>query len=707
MSGRLCGLATCLFLTALAGAGPAERPDLLIEDFEGPDYGKWKVEGTAFGPGPARGTLPGQMPVSGYLGKGLVNSFYKGDDSTGRLSSPPFKVQRRHINFLIGGGGWPGQTCMNLLVGGKVVRTATGTNTAPGGSEALDWASWDVREFASKDATLEIVDSRKGGWGHINVDHIVQSDRPRGSSQARRTLRVEKRYLHLPVTTGAPKRRMTFTVGGRVVRDFEIELAAGKPGFYAFADVSAFRGQDLTVTARLPADGPGLKAIVESDELPGAGTLYREKHRPQFHFTSRRGWLNDPNGLVYHDGTWHLFYQHNPYGWAWGNMHWGHATSRDLVHWHERPVALYPRAFGDWAFSGSAVVDEANTSGWGKGALVAAFTSTGRGECIVYSTDGGKSWREHEGNPVVRHLGRDPRLLWHAPSKRWVMAVYDEGKGPARDVAFYTSPDLKKWSYQSRIGGYYECPDLFELPVLGGKGSKWVLHAADGHYALGEFDGKALKPDGPKKQVWYGRFYAAQTFSNAPGGRRVQIGWASGIAFPGQPFNQQMTVPVELSLRPTADGVRLFAEPVRELAALRAATRRWKDLPLRPGENALAGASGDLLEVIAEIEPGKAAAVGLRLRGREVVWDASKQVLRCGDVSAPLEPEKGRLRLHVFIDRGSVEVFGNGGRVALSVGGLLEERDRGVAAFAVKGEARLVRVEVHTLRSAWSKAAGR
>ncbi|MFO0929745.1 MAG: GH32 C-terminal domain-containing protein [Gemmataceae bacterium] len=566
-----------------------------------------------------------------------------------------------------------------------------------------------MSEFLGKEATIQIVDRRKGGWGHINVDHIIQGDRPRSSQEVTRQIRIDKRYLHLPVTTGAPKRRMSFVVDGQVVRDFEIEYAITRPQFHVFADVSAFKGKTLTVKTRLPKGG--LDAITASDALPEADTLYREKDRPQFHFTSRRGWLNDPNGLVYHDGVWHLFYQHNPYGWAWGNMHWGHATSRDLVHWREGPIALYPPKWGDWAFSGSAVVDSGNTSGWGtadKPPLVAAFTSTGRGECIVSSTDGGTTWQEYEGNPVVRHNGRDPRLLWHAASKQWVMAVYDEdGKPPTgsnRDIAFYTSPDLKKWTFQSRIVGYFECPDLFELPIDGdAKDTRWVLYAADGRYQLGRFDGKTFTPEGDKGQVWHGRFYAAQTFSNAPAGRRVQIGWGSGVEFPGMPFNQQMALPVELTLHRDGKTVRMHARPVRELETLRTNVKRWKDVTVRPAENPLGAVSGELFELVAEIDPGKAATVGFRLGDVPLTWHADRGRLECGGVSAPLPLEKGRLRLHVFVDRGSIEVFGNGGRVALSVPSRAGDRPRPVTAFATGADATIVGLEMHRLRSIWTK----
>ena len=216
-------------------------------------------------------------------------------------------------------------------------------------------------------------------------------------------------------------------------------------------------------------------------------------------------------------------------------MHWGHAVSRDLVHWTELPIALYPSEYGDWCFSGSGVVDRRNTSGFGSATrrpLVAAFTSTARGECIVFSNDRGRTWTEYEGNPVVRHAGRDPRLLWHEPTKRWVMAVYDETAG-ARSIAFHSSPDLKKWSFESRIDGFFECPELFELAVGGDACSRlWVLYGADGEYRLGNFDGHRFTPETGKLRLWHGNFYASQTFSDTPDGRRIQIGWGKASRFP-------------------------------------------------------------------------------------------------------------------------------------------------------------------------------
>ncbi len=360
----------------------AQTSDIVIADFEGADYGAWEVEGTAFGRGPARGTLPNQMAVEGFQGRGLVNSFIGGDGSTGTLTSPAFPINRKSIHFLIGGGGWAERTCMNLVVDGQVARTAHGPNTEPGGTERLEPAGWDVSDLTGKTATLQIVDRATGGWGHINVDHIILSDRkPLGILRDRScALTLEHRYLHFPVKTGARKCRMALLIDGATVREFEIELA-DDPGWWTHLDVCAWRGRNAVLRVdRLAEDSNALERVTQADEIWAASEVYRETLRGRIHFSPRRGWNNDPNGLVYAQGEYHLYFQHNPYGWNWGNMHWGHAVSPDLVHWQELPIAIYPKRFDDWAFSGSAVVDRMNTSGWKQGEndlLVAAFTEHG------------------------------------------------------------------------------------------------------------------------------------------------------------------------------------------------------------------------------------------------------------------------------------------------------------------------------------------
>lgn len=726
----MIGVASLLHSLPVAGqdakpqAAEADaRQPILLADFEAEDYGKWRVEGDAFGPGPAKGTLPGQMHVDGYLGERLVNTFFKGDGTTGALTSPPFTIERKHLNFLIGGGGYAGETCINLIIDGKTVRTATGPNTLPGGSERLSWHSWDVGEFNGRQAVIRIVDARKGGWGHINIDHIELSDKRRGLDPAEltRSIKVEKRYLHLPVKTGSPKSVITMSIDGEQARRFEIEYNADEPDFWVFTDVSEFAGKTLTLRANSIVGETGLSAVKHADQLlprAAADELYREKDRPQFHFTSRRGWLNDPNGLVYHGGQWHLYYQHNPFGWNWGNMHWGHAVSKDLLHWRELGDVLYPwSAHAKGAcFSGCGLVDKHNTAGFKKGGLgdtggdviVVAFTDTDAGEAIAYSNDGGRSFEVYEGNPVVKHRGRDPKIIWHEPTKRWVMAVYNEDDGK-RWIAFHSSPNLKEWRFESRIEGFFECPDIFELPVDGEGDSKmWVVYAADGRYVLGGFDGRTFSPrhEG-KHQVWWGDFYAAQTYSDAPDNRRVQIGWARGVTFKDMPFNQQMTIPVELSLRKTADGVRMFAEPVRELANIRGESHEWKNVKFRDGDdNPLAAIDAELLEVEATIRVSEPGVYGLDVRGARIAFDTKKNELFCHGVKAPLRPVGGKVRLHVLIDRGSVECFANGGRVAVSKHYPDSEGKRTVRPIAEGAPGAAVTFEsirVHVLESVWKR----
>ncbi|MEF8788310.1 MAG: glycoside hydrolase family 32 protein, partial [Planctomycetota bacterium] len=450
----------------------------------------------------------------------------------------------------------------------------------------------------------------------------------------------------------------------------------------------------------LRSDTPGLEALTNADSIKGAEDLYREKWRPQFHFSSRRGWNNDPNGMVYHDGEWHLFYQHNPYGVDWGNMHWGHAVSPDLLHWRELGDELFPWTMAEGAcFSGSAVVDGQNSVGFGTGeedVLVAAFTDTGCGEAIACSQERGRNFTYYEGNPVVEHRGRDPKVFWYEPDERWAMAVYDE-RDDSQGIAFYTSPNLKDWTYQSRIDGFYECPELFKLPVDGNEDrQKWVLYAADAQYVVGQFDGETFtRGHEGKHRVHYGKYYASQTFNNAPRGRRIQIGWGQ-IEMPGMPFNQMMTFPCRLTLRSTDEGVRMFAEPVREIQNLYDETDRVADRTLRPGEPVEVSTSGRLFDIRATISPGDADEVGLALGDREVTYDVDAGML----ADMPLKPRDGRVTVRLLVDRPSIEICGNDGRV-YRTDRFLHGDIEAIKVFSRGGRATLEKLQVHQLDSVW------
>jgi len=701
-----CWLAVAVLTLSQAGE---PRSDIVLADFEGDSYGDWKTTGTAFGDRPARGTLPRQMPVTGYRGEGLVNSFNGGDAATGTLTSPEFTLNRKFVAFLIGGGGHVGKTCLNLVVGGKVVRSTTGPNVNPGGSEELAPAFWEVGEWEGQKAQIVVVDEATGGWGHINVDHIVLTDtKPviKQMTTLTRELILTQRYLHLPVSGKGPKQprrpRVSLEVGGVKVREFEIELGE-QPEWFAHLDVSAWKGQKARLSVeKFPEDSPVLDLVKQADTIADAATCYHEPLRSQQHFSPRRGWTNDPNGMVYSQGEYHLYFQHNPFGWNWGNMHWGHAVSRDLVHWEELPIAIYPAKFGDWVFSGSAVVDRENSSGWKTGEnelLVAAFTSTGRSECIVYSNDRGRTWTEYEHNPVVKHAGRDPRLLWHAGSNQWVMAVYDEFE-KQRWIAFYTSPDLKKWTFQSRSEGYFECPDLFELPLDGESGKrKWILTAADSNYRVGTFDGQKFQPETAKLKGSQGvGFYAAQTFSNEPSGRVVQIGWLKAPS-PKMPFNQCMSLPLQLKLRPTADGPRLTWWPVAELTKLRQQTHELPVGDVPPDRDPLEKIAARIGELEVEFAPGKATQVEFQLRGITLMYDAAKQELVFGKQQVPVTLVDGKLRLRVFVDRTCVEVFVNDGQIYLPHPAIAEQGKIGIQVHG--GAAQFTRLNAYELGSIW------
>lgn len=691
-----------LGLSAVAAASQ----DIVLADFEGEDYGDWVATGTALGQGPAKGTLPNQMPVSGYIGERLANSFHDGDRSVGTLTSPEFRIERKFITFYVGGGKFPGRTCVNLIVDGRIARTVAGENDRPGGSERLLWRVWDVSSMLGKAARIQAVDQVRQGWGHITLDHIVMTDDRTGGT-LQKEFAVAKRYLNLPVKNGASKRRTRMFVDGQVVREFEIELAERTPDFWVFLDLTPFAGKKAVVEVEGLARGSHvLDQIGQADEIRGAENLYREKLRPQFHFTSRRGWNNDSNGLVFHKGLWHLYYQHNPYGVQWGNMHWGHAVSEDLVHWKELPIAIYPQRFDDWVFSGSAVVDVNDTSGFGRGGepvIVAAYTSTGRGECIVYSNDDGRTFTEFEGNPVVRHAGRDPKVIWYGSGQHWVMALYDEADNK-RAIVFYTSQDLKKWEFASRIDGFFECPEIFELPVEGEEGRRrWVLYAADGDYLIGSFDGRTFMPESGKHRFSHGNcFYASQTYSNVPpeDGRRVQIAWGR-VEIPGMPFNQMMLFPVELTLRPTGEGIRMFARPVREIERLREKTCNWKDVEISSGSDPIGPVEGELMHIQATLRPAGAAKCGFTVRGMPVTFDVAAGRLSCLDKTASLSLIDGVIRLELLVDRTSIEIFANDGQVYMPMGVILPEDNKSVRVLAEGGPIKVESLDIHLLKSAW------
>jgi sucrose-6-phosphate hydrolase SacC (GH32 family) len=600
--------------------------DVSIANFESADFGKWTAVGEAFGTGPVEGTLPQQMEVSGFNGR-YASSYHGTDRSTGTLTSPSFTIERDAISFLIGGGNHEGKTCIDLVVDGKAVRTATGYD-----NERLIPFTWDTRSLRGKQAKLQIIDRESGRWGHITVDDIVQTNRP------------------------------------------------------------------------------SVPPIVTSP-------LYRETYRPQFHFTSAKNWINDPNGCVYYEGEYHLFFQHNPSGNQWGNMTWGHAVSPDLLHWTQLPDALKPDALGTM-FSGSAVVDHENTSGFGKGAkppLVAMYTAAGgtnpesKGkpftQCIAYSNDNGRTWTKYAQNPVIKHVAgenRDPKVVWHAPTKQWICALYLDGDR----FALFSSPDLKDWTKMQELSipGTSECPDFFPIALDGDASkTKWILTAADNGYLVGDFDGHTFTSDGQTKRLDINnKYYAVQTFSDVPDGRRIQIGWLRDGVFPHMPFNGQMSFPTALELRSTEEGPRLYRAPIREIEALHDQHHEWKSLDLKAGENPLSDVKGELFHIRAVIHPQDAKSVGFTIAGQRIAYDVGAQKLDAlGEAHVGLKD--GRLTLELLVDRATIEAFVNGGERAMSSSFLPTLGDAPLSIFSEGGTAKIDSLDVWALKSTWPK----
>ena len=450
---------------------------------------------------------------------------------------------------------------------------------------------------------------------------------------------------------------------------------------------------------------------------------YEEKFRPQYHFTPEKNWMNDPNGLVYYDGEYHLFYQYNPFGKEWGYMHWGHAVSKDLVRWEHLPIALTPDEDSKdksrcTAFSGSAIVDLENVTGLKEGnekTLLIFYTSNECGQRLAYSNDKGRTWKKYARNPLIpaEADARDPKVFYHKQSGNWVMVLYrkPDGNEKKQGISVYTSKNLLNWEFQSHIAGFFECPDLFELPLDGNKdNSKWVLLGGDGAYMVGTFDGQNFKTETAKKGLDYGKnFYATQTWSNQPDGKIIQIAWMKGGEYKEMPFNGQMTFPCELSLRTTKTGPTLCRKPIDAITSLHSKALIKKDKNIFPGikGNLTSGISGKTLHIIGKFNPKTSDGFGFLIRnnsensGTEIRYDMKKKMLDCMGGEVNVEPKDGIIKLEILVDRSSIEIFVNDGEQVLSSCFAPEDKDDSCTLWTQGGELFVNEIAVYELKSAW------
>lgn len=469
-----------------------------------------------------------------------------------------------------------------------------------------------------------------------------------------------------------------------------------------------------------------LSAIANKPAKVKPAKVFEESLRPQFHFTTEKNWLNDPNGLVYYKGEYHLFYQHNPFGNEWGYMHWGHAISTDLVHWEHLPIALFPDNDSKdkelcTAFSGCGLVDQNNLTGLQKGdekTLLLFYTSQKCGQRLAYSNDKGRTWVKYEKNPIIAFDetddARDPKVFWHEQSKQYVMVLYrrPNNNDKLKGVSFYTSKNLINWEFKSHIAGFFECPDLVELSVnRRPDDKKWVLFDGDGSYMIGMFDGEKFIPETPKMQSDYGsNYYATQTWSNIPetDGRTIQIAWMKGAEFPNMPFNGQMTFPCELSLKKYNEGIKLIRKPVKEIESLHLKGEIYENKNLIPGieKNLTKGVKGECLHIIGSFKLKTADSFGFVVRldkknnGTEIMYDVKKNTLSCLGKSAVVEPVDGIIKLEILLDRASIEIFANDGKVAMSSSfNSTEKKSDGMYLFNTGGEILVQKLEVYPLKS--------
>ena len=551
----------------------------------------------------------------------------------------------------------------------------------------------------------------------IKVEHL-------GTNNTLVRVEGDSRYLMIPVQEAYDDATVNVVVDGKLERTVYVRLAKSKVDYAVPFDLSPYKGKNVVLnivttqsrsTVREASEDACWSNFALADSISTANV---EKYRPAYHHTPLYGWMNDPNGMFYKDGEWHLYYQWNPYGSKWQNMTWGHSSSSDLINWTSHPAAIEPNGLGS-VFSGSSTIDTENSAGFGKDAVVAMYTSAGASQVqsLAWSTDNGETFNIYGGNPVLTldSEARDPNMFWNPDTKLWTLVL---AHALDHEMLIFTSPDMKEWTLQSSFGkgegaqgGVWECPDLFELPVDGGQNKKWVLicninpggpfGGSSIQYFTGDFDGKNFKADTdasgkvPTKWLDYGKDnYALVSWSDAPQGRRTVIGWMSNWQYaaevPSKQFRSANTLPRDMYLF-TGDDGQIYAatEPSPEMLNLRdkltlskpnISVGKKATTLSRPDHN------GGICEILMDIEAPKSGSVYITLgnkAGEEVVMTYSPDSATIAfdrrhsgivDFSqdfpavttAPILKSGKMLSLRIFVDRSSIELFADGGRSTMT-----------------------------------------
>lgn len=547
-----------------------------------------------------------------------------------------------------------------------------------------------------------------GAQGNLQIRHLA-------NEQNIVVLDSVKKFLHLPVQDDAPEGKVNIVINnkGQFAQSMNVRLAREKIDSYVPLDLSAYVDQNVSIDiAGMPSSSLCWKELKMSDSFDMTN---KEKFRPVYHHTPAYGWMNDPNGMFYKDGVYHLYFQWNPYGSVWANMHWGHSTSTDLMHWNFEGCAIVPDAWGA-IFSGSCVVDHNNTAGFGKGAVVAFYTSAKatpwgdvQSQSMAYSLDNGKTFTKYEGNPILTSSEkdfRDPKVFWYAPGKHWVMIL-----AVGQHMEIYSSVNLKEWKKESEFGamqgahgGVWECPDLVEIPVEGTREKKWVLicnlnpggpfGGSAAQYFVGSFDGKKFVNESPTQTKWmdWGKDnYATVTWNNAPDGRCIALGWMSNWQYannvPTRQYRSANTLARDLTLYREGQELYLKSTPSSEVKKARGKKVSIPSFKVSEKHEMVnlfeekqgayeveiviqnAGASKIAFSLLND--KGEKVSMYYDLNRKQFVMDRSES----GKVDfskdfpavtvAPVNVDK-ELTLRLFVDRSSIEAFGEDGKFVMT-----------------------------------------
>jgi fructan beta-fructosidase len=726
--------AVTLLMSILTWAGAGERV-LLDFNMKTPPPANWAVVGYAFGT---------RNPVPNERQKYALATQSQRYVQKGRMTSPAFTIESDYLRIHCAGTYHPTEMAVVLMVDGKDVRSCS---PEPGYGflgaklpqirffqppDPVEYC-FGVRDLRGKEAVLELRDEHYDGI-FFEVKITATDQKPTNEKQIvtqavdwveeQFETKIEDGFLLVPVghLVGTPLQMVTVEIDGEETLSVHLPIAFGEietAGYEAIYDLTPYQGKPLKVSYhRFGKSGPA-KFLMQR-EIPGREV---SDNKPAFHVYNRIGMLNDPNGLVYYNNEWHLFHQFN---YNVSHLDWKHYVSKDLMHWEERPIALFHDALGSM-HSGSAAVDVFNTSGWGTDKnppLVLAYTaSAGNGgndkiqtQCLAYSTDGGRNFAKYDQNPVLgddqRFIkqrpgdpnARDPKIFWFSPTKgrdahaadgHWVMVLFEQ-----RGHNIYTSPDLKTWTRTGSINGFHECPELFPLALDGDPNDvKWIMYGAKGRYHIGSFDGKTFKPETKQQTPMFcgDKCYASQTFNNTEKGpdgqpRRIQTSWQGGRL-------GQLSLPVELSLKTTPLGLRVCMFPVPEIANLYTDSVELDGLTLDPDSvNPLAGHENGLYDIEIEADLSEAGQLELNVRGNRIVIASQGNGLKLGEMNIP---RSRKLFLRIVVDNTSQDIF-FGEHGAFYSPRMVRPNSNKSLSIAVKGgNATFTKLRVHQLKSIW------